>query len=776
MAVETTIAGVRAGLQQPLALVALPVAVLLLGWMFHRRTEGTTFAGRVRLLVFGARVLVVALVVVAAAGPYTLTTASVSGDPQVTMVVDRSASMATTDAASGELATAIEDRGVEVRTRRIGSDRRSPVGDAVSGALSTNGSVLVVSDGRVTDGRSLEATAGIAEQVNASIHTVNLATTTTERAVSVHGPAKTSTGVANTFSAVVRGVELDDTVQLTVTVDGQEVVREQVDGGGGVEFSHNFTSTGSHRVTARITGEDVHDRNDVFRKTVRVVAPPKILYVARGEYPLGGFLTDVYEVDRAREVPNDLSEYYAVVVQDMAAGDLGNVSALQRAVIDGTGLVTVGGENAFEYGNYRQSLLTEMLPVTIGEGGRTSRVVIAVDISGSTKGSLSVQQSLALDVLEQLGDRNQVGVVAFNRNAYRIADLSVLGSSRESLARQIRRLQSKGGTDVSAGIEGSTEMLGSGGGTVILLTDGRAQVGNAVGAATEAAQDGVQVIPIGVGKNVANDHLASVADAGDGTYLRADETNRLRILFGGETREYRGGGLTVVDGSHFITSGVQFEATPARSHAVAAADRADFLVAGPTGNPVISAWRYGLGRTVAVTAYDGDGTLGGLLSAPDSVGVTKAVNWAIGDPERLESGVTDISDARVGTPVTVTYEGNSRPAAKGARFAQAGDGQYETTIVPDQPGYASILDAEYAVNYPREYAAYGQSASLRDAVETTGGQVFEPTEAAAIADKVRREATAVRTVTREWTWLVLLVALLLYLVEVSARRLHRIKS
>ncbi|WP_136716818.1 vWA domain-containing protein [Halorientalis salina] len=776
MAVETSLAGVTAGLQRPLVLLAFPVIALLFGVLYRRRREGTTFSRRGRALVFVSRLLVVALLVVGAAGPYTLATAEVSGDPQVRMLVDRSASMAATDAAPGDLASAIESEGVAVRTRSVGSDRGSPVGDAVAGSLSTNGSVLVVSDGRVTDGRSLDAAAGIAQDVNASIHAVNVSTTATERVVTVAGPAKTSTGVENSFRVGVTGVELDDSVDLTVTVDGEEVVSERVEGQGGVEFAYNFSETGSHRVTARIDGADVHDRNDVFRKTVRVVEPPKILYVSRGEYPLAGFLDSVYEVDRTDSIPDDLSEYYAVVVQDMAADDLGNVTALQRAVIDGTGLVTVGGENAFEYGNYRQSLLTEMLPVTIGEGGRTSRVVIAVDISGSTQGTLSVQQALALDVLDQLGDRNQVGVVAFNRNVYRIADVAVLGNSRDSLSRQIRRLESDGGTDVSAGIEGATQMLGGGGGTVILLTDGRAQVGDAPGAAAEASRDGVQVIPVGVGSDVAHDHLERVADAGDGTYLRADETDRLRILFGGETREYRGGGLTVVDGSHFITSGVRFEATPGRTHAVAAADRADFLVAGPSGNPAISAWRYGLGRTVAITAYDQGGTLGDLLSSPDSVGVTKSVNWAIGDPERLETGVTDISDARVGSPVTVTYEGPARPSAGGVRFTQAGEGQYEATVVPEQAGYESVLGATYAVNYPQEYAAYGQSPALGDAVETTGGQFFEPDQAAAIAEQVRRDARTVRTVTREWTWLLVVVALLTYLAEVSARRYYRIKS
>lgn len=776
MAVETTLGGMTIGLQHPLAVLALPVAVLLVGVLYRRRPGGTTFSGRARAFVFASRVLVVTLLVVSAAGPYTLASAQVSGDPHVTMLVDRSASMAAMDASPGQLASAIESHGVAVQTRTIGSTQRSPVGDAIAGSLSRNGSVLVVSDGRVTDGRSLAQAAGIAQSVNASINAVNLSTTATERVVTVGGPAKTSTGVANTFRATVTGVELDSPAQLTVSVDGQQILSKQIDGRGGVEFSYNFSTTGSHRVTANVTGGDLHARNDGFRKTVRVVEPPKILYVARGQYPFEAFLRKTYDVDRARSIPANLSAYYAVVVQDVAAGDLGNVTALQRAVIDGTGLVTVGGKHSFEYGDYRQSLLTEMLPVTIGEGGHTSRVVIAVDISGSTQGSLSVQQALALDVLDQLGDRNQVGVVAFNRNVYRIADLSVLGSSRDALSRKIRRLESQGGTDVSAGIEGATEMLGGGGGTVILLTDGRAQVGNAPGAAAEAANQNIQIIPVGIGKNVATDHLRQVADAGDGTYLAADQTNRLRILFGGETRQYQGGGLAVVDGSHFITSGVRFDATPGRTNAVAAADRADFLVAGPSGTPAITAWRYGLGRTVAITAYDQQGTLDGLLSRPDSVGVTKAVNWAIGDPERLATGVTDISDARVGSPVTVTYEGNSRPSADGVRFVQSGDNQYRATFVPSKQGYASILGTEYAVNYPREYAAYGQSAALRDTVETTGGRVFDPGQAAAIAKQVRRKARRVQTVTREWAWLGIVLALVAYLLEISARRLYRIRS
>ncbi|WP_336000120.1 vWA domain-containing protein [Halorientalis halophila] len=775
MPVETTLAGVRTGLQRPLLLLALPVAVAALGYVFRQR-EGAVFTGRSRALLAGSRLVLVTLLVVAAAGPYTMSTAGAAGEPSVTMVVDRSASMATTDAAAGDLAAAIEEEGVTVRTRTVGSETGSPVGDAVASALSPNGSVLLVSDGRVTEGRSLDEAAGVAVGVNASIHAVDLDANATERAVSVAGPAKTSTGVSNTFRVRVDGTGLDgDTATLSVSVDGEEIRREEIEGTGGVEFTHAFEATGSHRVTARIDGSDLYDRNDAFRKTVRVVQPPKILYVARGEYPFAGFLDRVYDVERADSIPANLSDYYAVVTQDVAAGDLGNVSALQRAVIDGTGFVSVGGPNAFDRGNYRESPVTDLLPITIGEGGETSRVVVAVDISGSTRGTLSAQQALALDVLDQLGDDNRVGVVAFNDEVYSVAGLTGLGNSRRFLEDRIRRLESEGSTDVSAGIEGATQMLG-GSGTIILLTDGRAHGGDAPAAAAEANERGIEVIPVGVGEDVAVDHLRQVADAGGGVFLRADESNKLRIEFGGESRQFEGDGLTVLDRTHFVTSGVEFAAEPANTHSVAAARGADLLVAGPSGAPAITTWRYGLGRTAAITAYDDDGTLGGLLSAPDSLGVTKTVNWAIGDPERLATDLTSVADARVGSPVTATYEGNSRPSADGHRFRQVDAGQYESTFVPAEAGYASLLDAEYAVNYPQEFGGFGQSRAVATAVERTGGQTFEPDEAAAVADRVKAESPAPEPVAREWAWLALVAALVLFLLEVGARRLTRIKQ
>lgn len=774
--VDVSVLGTQLGVQRPLVLVALPVVVALVGYLLLRQREDAVFGPRKRRLLFASRLVIVALLVLAAAGPYTVETTRTAGEPEVTMLVDRSASMSTVENETRSLAATIEANGVSVTTRVVGSGDRSRVGDGIVGALRSNGSVLVVSDGQVTGGRSLGTAASIAQQVNASINAVNLSATASERAVRIGGPSKTSPGVQNTFVVDVTGIDVSGSATVTVSVDGREVEEREVEGAAAFEVPQTFTGTGSHTVTAELESDDRFDRNDVFRKTIRVVDRPRILYVAQGQYPFQGFLRQLYDVEYASSIPQDLSGYYAVVVQDMPAEELGNVTALQRAVINGTGLVTAGGPNAFEHGNYSQSLLTDMLPVEVGESGRTSRVVLAVDISGSTQGTLSAQQALALDALNQLGDQNQVGLVAFNNQAYAVSRLQSLGTARRDLRANIRRLQSGGGTDLGAGMMGSAELLGENGGTVVLLSDGFGNAGDGPQVAARLADRDIRVITIGVGGDINARYLQGVADAGGGTFLRADETNRLRIFFGGQTRPYQGGGLTVVESDHFITSGLRFTANPGLANTVTVEDRADYLVAGPRGSPAIAAWNYGLGRTVSITAFARDGTLDGLLGRPDSLGLTRSVNWVIGDPERLETDIAEVADARVGRATTVTYTGESRPVASGLRFSQVSDTEYEASFVPTEQGYGSVLNATYAVNYPVEYEQFGLAPQLESAVRRTNGQVFSPGQGADIARLVRQQVSTLETVTRDWTWLALLAALLLYLAEASARRITRIRE
>jgi hypothetical protein len=770
-ATSVTVRGVEVGVTLPGVLLLLPLAVLALVLFTYRRNSGDWGRTR-RLVLFGTRLVVVLCLVTAAAGPYTVAERETDGDPRVRLLVDESNSMAVTDANAEGLVNRIEDEGVPVTHSVVASGNTSRLGDAIVANVERNGSVLVLSDGQVTGGRTLAEAADVAVDAGATLHAVSLSADT-ERFVTVAGPAKTSAGIQNTFLVRVGGSRVGDgPVTVTVTADGTPVFTERIENGSATEFTYAFDDVGTHRLVARIESEDGVERNDVFRKTVRVVPKPKVLYVAKESYPFGDLLDRLYDVDRAAAIPSDLSGYQAVVMQDVPAPEAGNVSALQRAVIDGTGLVVAGGRNAYENGAYADSSLASMLPVTLGEaGGRTARIALLVDVSGSAEGGMRVQKAISLDVLDQLGDENEVGLVGFNYRAYRVNDLVTLGENREELEGKIRRLTSGGGTDVGTGLRGAAELLG-GPGTVILVSDGQDGGASARASARVLADRGVQVVSVGVGDRVNDELLSDVAELTGGQYLRADETDRLRLLFGGESRTFAADRLTVVDRNQFITAGVEPESNPPLTHDVSVKSGADFLVASGEGQPAFAQWRYGLGRVVSITAYGEDGTLDGLLERPDSLLLSKSVNWAVGDPERDATGVVSAPDTRVGERVTVRYVGPERPEGPPS-FRRVGERTYEASVTPTEVGFLNVSDATLAVNYPREDAGFGLSGDLRGAVTTTGGEVFAPAQAAEIASTVRRASRRTRDVREEWDWLLLAVALLVFLGEVSARRLSR---
>ena len=771
VAVELTDA-LSVGVARPAFLLAFPAAAAAVWALLYRGASGTA-SPRSRKWLFAVRLVVVALVVLSAAGPYTVQPRQTTGDPSVTLLVDRSDSTAVTPDVADRLSDAIEAEGVAVRRVPVGANDSSPVGDAVAANLEENGSIVLLSDGRVTEGQSLGAATDLARSVNASVSVVSPEPRTAERYVTVAGPEKASLGVDNRFTARVDGVGGNVSATLTVEVDGEQVAERTVeDAPATVEFNHTFETNGTHTVTAEIDTVDRFSENDVFRKTVRVVERPEILYVSDGEYPFREYLGGLYDVDTAEEVPEDLSPYYAVVVQDTPAESVGNVDRLQEFVIGGGGLFVVGGPNAFERGGYQGSSFASMLPVSIGEGQRSAtNIVLVVDVSGSAEEGMRVQKAAALSVLDQLGDENEVGLVGFNFQAYRVSEVEPLSENRGELRDKIQRLRAGGATDIAAGVRGGGELLGDRRGTVIVVSDGGDNPDEAAAAAAQLSERGIRVITVGAGERLNERTLRTIAGAGGGSYFRATETTRLGILFGGAGAA-GGSGLVVLDRRAFVTSGVTLTSSPESFNDVSVRRGADYLVAGSNGQPALATWRYGLGRVATLTAHGDDGTLDGLLREPDSLLLTRSTNYVVGDPERKATGITGVPDTRVGEPTTVTYRGTDRPDVDGPAFRRVGEETFRASVTPTEPGYVEVLDAAYAANYPREYAAFGPAPELDRLVDETGGREFTAAQGTRIARFAAQEASGIRPVETDWTWLPLVLGLVLFTLEVSYRRLQ----
>jgi len=768
--------GLTVGVEHLWPLAALPVAALLLAYLVLREGGDRSASRRSRRLLLASRLVIVVLLVVAATGPYTVQTRETPGEPRVTLLTDESESMGVYPNVTDDLVADVEDAGIPVTTATVGTGTDSRVGDGVVANLRENGTVVVLSDGQVTAGRTLGAAVEAARGLNATVSAIGTSPTRTERGVSLEGPSTASVGLSTEFVVSVAGVEATDPVPLEVTVDGETIREEELVAGERLRVNHTFEEQGTHRVTATIDGEDVYERNDVFYHTVRVVEKPEVLYVAQGGYPLRDYLSSLYNVTTASEVPDDLDRYAAVVTRDVPAGRLGNVSALQEHVIGGGGLVVVGGDNAYEAGGYGESPIASLLPVRVGEAtGGATNIVLLVDISGSTREDLATQKGVAVDALDQLGDSNQVGVVAFGSRAYRVADIQQLGGSRSELEDRIRRLQpeDRPGTDIANGLLGADELLGDRRGTIILLSDGiTANSDRPVVVAEQLGREGRRIIAVGAAEQVNERTMTRVAEAAGGSYIPAGERSRLRLLFGAASRQFQGENLTVVTPGTFITSGVELRSSPGQANEVGVKSGADYQVATADGQPAIASWRFGLGRVVSVTAYGDDGTLDGLLEEPDSLVLTKSVNYAVGDPAQTGTGVTAVGDARVGARTSLIYRGDERPTASNVTFRQVGERAYRGEFVPERAGYSEVLDTTYAANYPVEYDRFGSSPQLETLVEATGGRTFAPDEGEAVARLARQQATQVRTVRESWDWVALLLALLVFALEVGVRRLQ----
>ena len=97
----------------------------------------------------------------------------------------------------------------------------------------------------------------------------------------------------------------------------------------------------------------------------------------------------------------------------------------------------------------------------------------------------------------------------------------------ETLKRKIRSLESGGNTDIGAGLLGASALLGDGGGTVILMSDGRDAPEPASGAARKLADRNVRIGPIDRGPENRLDVLVHVVGAQEPQPQRAN----LRLVF-----------------------------------------------------------------------------------------------------------------------------------------------------------------------------------------------------------------------------------------------------
>ncbi len=748
-----------------------------------------------RIIILALRSVAFVFLLLAIASPFVLESKTVPGDPRLLILIDNSTSMQLyhPDIAN-DLYKKLEGS-IRVERRTIASGEHSTIGNGILNNIEGNDNVLVVSDGVNNEGKLLGDIMLFASGINSSVSTLRMEPIKSDVGVIIEGPPELIKDTEGDFIVKVTVVGKSIPYTLQVTYDDTNLILEdQASTSKTFAFSRKFPEGEYHKLTAKLLDvgkEDHFDNNNIYYKSIKIVPRPSILYVTEKPSPLAGELDKIYKVDIVSSLPSELSEYMAVIFNDIRASKISpHMDMLSSYVSDGNGLIFLGGENSFERGGYKGTLLETLLPIKIGASEEQNKsdinIVVVIDISHGTEDYVAVEKALALSVIDSLSEKNNVGAVAFNTQAYQIAEIKPLKEHKKELKEKISRLKFDGQSFFNLGLEGGHTMLSKVGGSknIIFISDGKTTYNklkeDTLSTARTINSLGTKIFVVGVGTetdDLATDNnlfLANIATLGEGIYYKTDASNKLKVQFA-DKDETKGeefyNTLIPIDTTHFITLGLDdMQATISGYNYAVPKPAARTLVTTHKNIPILVVWRFGLGRVVSITTDDGSKWAGALLTKRNSKLVTRSINWAIGDLGRKKAYDVTVRDTVIGKSTNVNVISREMPKGEELAFAKIETNFYTAEYTPKDTGYKEVLGATFAVDYNDEYANLGLSPEFLNLVEKSNGKIFEPDDVKGIVEFVKAKSKRLKIDSTDYRWPLAIIAMLLFLIEIGIRR------
>ncbi len=413
--------------------------------------------------------------------------------------------------------------------------------------------------------------------------------------------------------------------------------------------------------------------------------------------------------------------------------------------------------------------------------------------------------------LDKLDDGDSIGVLAFDDTNHWIVPFHVLRGpgDKARIRRQIAGLSADGDTYIYPALRDAEQAVLTVPTVyrhIVLLTDGQGEQDAPFDAlARRLRREHITLSTIGVGDDVQKDELARWAKEGGGIFHYASDPRALPRLVINEAR-YGATGTAQITGH--IKLGVAAASPLLRALSgrvlppIGAYDTtvpkatAQVSVQSASGDPVLAAWQYGLGRAVAWTSDAGARWAGAWSPAREAPFWADAARWALrglapGSTAaqlslrdgtlrvalslRTTDGAFDDTArprVRVVLPdgaVRVVTPGLDAPGAYAAALPATQQGVYTANAVSDDRyGAPAPTDTTALVAaYPAEYAGDGvDTAVLTHLAEASGGRALTRP-----ADAFRRDGLP-ETVSWLPLWpALLLLALLLFPLDVALRLL-----
>ena len=649
-------------LQQPWALLAIPLALALVWLTRHRLRRLGLWRRR---LALGLRLTILLALAGALAQPLLRVP-----DDRLSVVfaldVSQSLDAATQSEIAGWVEQAMRARGSQdlVGAVAFGRDAHvvrpptsgeSPVlpaavqvdgtnlarGLQLAGALAQGeGSrrIVLISDGWATEGDA-EQTVGGLEDIQLLVVPVRNGLPRPEVVLQrIDVPSYVREG--ESFDAVISVGATETTAgTLRAFVDEEPVLEQHVQlvpGHNSFTLELQNVAGGFHRLHAVIEPEaDATPTNNTAYAFVVVKDRPRLLVVEEREGDARAIASlaaasgmDVQVINPSALPPlPELERFDALVLSNVSATSftLDQLNVLNAYVGSlGHGLVVLGGPTTFALGNYGGTPLEQALPLSANiptkrEGARIA-LLLVIDRSGSMDlksdgvAKIEMAKEAAILATQSLRPGDIIGVLGFDMRPRWVVPLQQIApESLPAIETQIARLEADGGTDIYAALERAYEALRGVRAEVkhiVLLSDGQGWEAKYEELASQMRAAGIGLSAIAVGNDADTQLLSRLARWGEGRYYFTERVLDIPQIVTQEAAIAKRTALVegtirpqLITSSPILRSIAPADLPPLGGYiATVPKDNAQVVLATDTGEPLLAQWYYGLGKTVAWTS------------------------------------------------------------------------------------------------------------------------------------------------------------------------------